>query len=92
MIARIGIKEAKGLAPCGGIDYLVYLRQRVWILRAGLVQTHIVNAHPLLLALLPYKDRVRQPLGVWCLLDKTSCQQLFDFCANCFLPLVIKAA
>ena len=46
MIPGVRIKEAEGFAPRGRINYLVYARQRKWILWACFIETHIVNTHP----------------------------------------------
>ena len=56
--------ERRGSASRGGVDNLVYARQRKVILWARLVEPRIINAHSPLPGLLFDKNRIGEPVGV----------------------------
>jgi hypothetical protein len=58
MVLGVRIKEAEGFAPQGSVDYLVYVRQRKWLLWARFVEPRAINTHPPFPALLSYKNRI----------------------------------
>ena len=64
VIARVGIQKGEDLATQGGVDYLVYVRQRKVILWARLVEASIINAHSPFPGLVFNKDRIGEPVGV----------------------------
>jgi hypothetical protein len=92
MVPRVRIKEAKGFAPRGRVDYLVYARQRKWVLWARLVETRVVNTHSPFPTLFSNKNGIGQPLGVIYLLDEFSRQKSCDRLADGQPLLLIKAA
>jgi hypothetical protein len=58
VVAEIGVEKGQQFALRGGINHLVDMRPREWILRACFVQASVVNAHPPLHSLLSYQHWV----------------------------------
>jgi hypothetical protein len=58
------VEKTEGFARSCRIDYLIYARQRKYILGTCLIKARVVNSHPPFLILLLYKYRVSKTLGV----------------------------
>jgi hypothetical protein len=91
VVPGVHIKKTEGFAPSCRIDYLIYARQRKWILGACLVKARVVNTHPPFLILLLYKYRVSKPLGVEYFSDEPCTKELHDLLANRLALLVVEA-
>ena len=83
--------EREDLATRGGVNYLVYARQRKVILWARLVEPSIINTHPPLPSLLFDKNRIGEPVGVEYLSNESCCQEFGDLFTYGPTPLIIKA-
>jgi len=90
VIARAGIQKGEDLATRGGVDYLVYVRQRKVILRTCLVETSIINTHSLFPGLLFNKNGIGEPVGVVHLSDESGCPKFDDLLTYGPAPLVVK--
>jgi hypothetical protein len=58
MVPRVRVKEAKGFALQGRVDYLVYARQMKRILCTYLVETCVVKTHSPFPTLFLYKHGI----------------------------------
>ena len=91
MIARVGIQKGEDLATLGGVDYLVYARQREVILWARFVEASIIYAHSPFLGLLFNKNRIGKPVRVEYLSDEFGCQESGDLFTYGPAPLIVEA-
>ena len=92
VIARVGIQKGEDLTTQGGVNYLVYARQRKVILRTSFVEANIINAHSLFLGLLFNKNKIGKPVGVEYISDEFGCQEFGDLFAYRTVPLIVEAA
>ena len=90
MIARVGIQKGEDLATQGGVDYLVYARQRKVILRTRFVEASIINAHSPFLSILFNKNRIGKPVRVEYLFDKSSYQEFGNLIAYSPMPFIVE--
>ena len=92
MIARVGIQKGEDLTTQGGVDYLVYARQRKVILWTCFVEASIINRHSPLSSLLFNKNRIGKPVGVEYLSNKSGCQKFGNFFTYGPMPFIVETA
>ena len=92
MIARVGIQKGEDLTTRGGVDYLVYARQRKVVLWTRFVEASIINAHSPFPGLLFDKNGIGKPVRVEYLSDKSGYQEFGDLFAYGPMPFIVEMA